>query len=284
MKRALSLILCALMMVSCLAICAFAQEETTEAEGEAEFSTTHIVFDVNLTGKKNLITSVNELKSCQVSKTNEWPGVKIEITGATDPHLNVDYDKYIRVTENQPHNIETTPFVVIKILSDEIYCDDFEIYYCAGEVTQATEDCRLASDYAHDSGDGVLYFVYNLTDLASGALHSLRVDILGGEIDAIMYMTDIALFATEEEALTWCGYYDDAEDDTDATTGEETSDSTTAENETEATTEAKTEATTEAKTEAKSEAAEDGCGGIIGAGLITLSLIALGAVCIKKKD
>lgn len=73
---------------------------------------------------------------------------------------------------------------------------------------------------------------------------------------------------------------------TEATTEEPTE--ATTEDAGDATTEAKTEATTEAKTEAKTEAttaaADDGCGGIIGAGVL-VAVLALGAcVVAKKKD
>ena len=286
MKNALSLILCMLLLASCLAIGVYAEEETTAAaedttvEQEVTFSSTHIVFDVNLTGKKNPITSINGLRKGGVSKSGEWEGYKIVVSDPADPHINLNYEMYVSKTETEMHNIETIPYIVLKVKAQEILFDDFEIYYCAGDVVTPTEDCREESVYAHEGNDGAYYFVFDLTDLASGTLHSLRIDLLGAEVDAEMYLTDIVFFATEEEALNWCGYYDEQpEESTEAKTEE------TTESESEEETEEKTEATTKKPaTEGETKAQEEGCGSVIGAGFAAIALITLGAVCIKKKD
>lgn len=291
MKNALSLILCMLMLASCLAIGAVAAEEPTEAPAatqateadgttapeEPVFSPTHIVFDKNLTGKKNIADSTNGMSGVLISKSGEWNGMKFEITDPSDPHVQINYGKYLSKFENDPVNIENYPFIVIKVLTDDIAFDDFEIYYCAGDVTSPTEDCRAESTDALENGEGAYFFVFDLTGLAQGALHTLRIDVLGADIGALMYVTDLVLFADKEEALQWCGYYDEKPEESEQESTEEVT--------TEATTEQVTEApTTEQKTEAQTQAKEEGCGGVIGAGLVTLSLISLGAVCIKKKD
>ena len=90
-----------------------------------------------------------------------------------------------------------------------------------------------------------------------------------------MYLTDVVFFANEEAALEWCGYYN--QPTTEATTEEVTEEVTETEEET-----TKAPATTEAKTEKVEE--KSGCGSVIGAGLVTLSLLALGVACTKKKN
>ncbi len=274
MKRTLILILCAIMLTSCMMLGIHAAEETTEATTEdtaPAFDALHIVFNSSLTGKMNVLESINGMeKGSGVSKTNEWDGVKLEVKDSGDPHVSINYAGYIKKSGNEKQYIENNPYMVLKVLAEEIAFDDFEIYYCIGDVLTYTEDARIASDYAIDMGDGTLYFIFDLSD-AEGEIRNIRIDINGAEEGALMYLTDMIFLTSEEEALDWCGYSEDEE-----------------------TTEAPTEAETDAPTEPEgsSEIAtappatedDDGCGGMIGAGLATVSLIALGAACIKKKD
>lgn len=279
MKRVLTVLLAMLLAFSCLTLIAFAAEEptdssaqdTTVATEEVVFDPLHIIFNSSLTGKKNIVTTTNHMAKGTVSKTDEWPGVKIEITETEDPHFGVNYDTYIQKIGAEPQNIENTPFVVLKVLTEEIAFDDFEIYYCAGDVTAPVEECRAISDYAFDAEDGSVYFIFDLTDDATGALHQLRIDISGAEEGALMYLTDIVLLATEQEALDWCGYEETEAPETEAPTAEEA-------------TTAKKEEPTEVPTAAPVTKEEGGCGSIITAGFASLALVILGAVCITKKD
>ena len=274
MKHLLSLLLCAAMLVCCLSLCVYAEEETT-AQAESVQQRTHIVFNTEMTGKKNLIQSPNHMAKGggTISKSGEWQGIKIDVNNPEDPHFGLDLKKFFNKFGFEPLKADEHPFIVLKVLAEEITFDDFEIYYCAGSVASPVEDCKSASDYAYEAGNGELYFVFDLTDDAEGEYHQIRVDITGAEEGSLMYLTELVFFASEDEALSWCGYYD--EPATEAT--EET---TTAAPETEAETEDATEADTK-KPAAKPE--EKGCGGVIGIGAV-VAIIALGAVCIKKKD
>ena len=275
MKHIVSALLIAALLVSCLTLGIFAEEETTEAASAQEPN--RIVFNSELTGKKNIIMSTHDLAkgSGSVSKSDEWQGIKIEIENSEDPHIGLDIAKFFNRFGFEPLTVEAAPFIVLKVMADEIAFDDFEIYYCAGSVTNPVEECRTASDYAYDAGNGELYFVYDLTDDAEGAYNVFRVDIHNPEVGALMYLTDIVFFANEEAALEWCGYYN--QPTTEETTEEVTEEVTETEEET-----TKAPATTEAKTEKAEE--KSGCGSVIGAGFVTLSLLALGVACTKKKD
>lgn len=275
MKHIVSALLIAALLVSCLTLGIFAEEETTEAASAQEPN--RIVFNSELTGKKNIIMSTHDLAkgSGSVSKSDEWQGIKIEIENSEDPHIGLDIAKFFNRFGFEPLTVEAAPFIVLKVMADEIAFDDFEIYYCAGSVTNPVEECRTPSDYAYDAGNGELYFVYDLTDDAEGAYNVFRVDIHNPEVGALMYLTDIVFFANEEAALEWCGYYN--QPTTEETTEEVTEEVTETEEET-----TKAPATTEAKTEKAEE--KSGCGSVIGAGFVTLSLLALGVACTKKKD
>ncbi len=283
MKKVLIFMLCALMLTSCAVLGTLAAEETTAEEtttatedttAAPTFDPLHIVFNSSLTGKKNIVEGANGLGKGGISKTDAWEGYKIVISETDDPHMGVNFSAYIKKTENQPVMIENTPFIVIRVLAEEILFDDFEIYYCAGDVVTFTEDCKTASDIPIDNGNGELFFIFDLTDDAQGTLNNLRIDITGAEEDAEMYITDIALFATEDDALNWCGY---EEPETQETEPQET------ETEAEVTTPAEDEEIQTAPP-ANTDDKKDGCGSVLSAGLVTVSMIALGAVCIKKKD
>ncbi len=280
MRNILSAILIAALLISCLSICVFAEEETTEAETEAASAQApnHIVFNSEITGKKNIILNANHMVkgTGSVSKSNEWKGIKMEIDNAEDPHIGLDISKFFKRFEFESLTVEAAPFVVIKVLAEEILFDDFEIYYCAGDVLNFSEDYKTSSDFVHDNGNGELFFVYDLTDDAEGQYRTFRVDITGAEEGAVMYLTDIVFFASEEEALEWCGYNEEAEE---TTTEQVTEEQTEAETEQESAEETTKKPATTTKVEE-----EKGCGSVIGAGLVTVSLLALGVACTKKKD
>ena len=275
MKHIVSALLIAALLVSCLTLSIFAEEETTEEASAQEPN--RIVFNAELTGKKNIIMSTHDLAkgSGGVSKSGEWQGIKIEIENSEDPHIGLDITKFFNRFSFEPLTVEAAPFIVLKVMADEIAFDDFELYYCAGNVLSYAEEYRTGSDYAIDAGNGELYFVYDLTGDAEGAYSMFRVDIHNPEVGALMYLTDIVFFANEEAALEWCGYYN--QPTTEATTEEVTEEVTETEEEN-----TKAPATTEAKTEKVEE--KGGCGSVIGAGFVTLSLLALGVACTKKKD
>lgn len=283
MKRMISLLLCTAMLTCFASLCAYAAEETTEASAEESTTEevisaqtpTHIVFNTELTGKKNLVLSTNHMAkgSGKITEINGTTGLKMIIDSTEDPHVGLDIGKFFKRFEFEPTTVEATPFIAIKLYADEILFDDIEIYYCAGDVSSPVETCKTSSDFVHDAGNGDLYFVYDLTGDAAGEYVMMRVDFLGAEEEATMYLTDFVFFATEDDALNWCGYYDQP------TTEEPTTEEQAT---TEVTTEEKTEA--ESQKPAVSKPEEEGCGGVVGAGVVALALISMGAVCIKKKD
>lgn len=281
MKRILSLLLCAALLCCFATLGVFAEEETTAAaeettEATSAQSATHIVFNSELTGKKNLVISANHMAkgSGSVSKSDEWPGIKIEIANAEDPHLALDIEKFCKRFSFDEISAEAHPFIVIRILTEEILFDDFEIYYCAGQQLSFAEEFKTASDYAFEGQNGDVYFIFDLTGDAEGAYHQLRIDLLGAEEESVMYMTDLAFFATEDEALEWSGYNEQPKETTEQPTTEEPT-----------TEQPSTEAVT--KMPSKTEQVKDekqGCGSVIGTGFAAIALLSLGAACIKKRD
>lgn len=283
MKKVLSLMLCVLMLASCLALCAYANEETTEAtteeattEGAAPVERTNdrMLFDLDLISKPNPVGGNNGLaKNSGVSKKGEWEGFRIEIKYPEDPNFTINYSNYFKKYDLTPLNGEEVSFIVLRfVVPEDGYYDDFEIYHCAGEVTAPTEDAKATSEYC-DEANGFTYFIFNLEGAWEGKITQLRIDPIGMDEGDVIYLMEIAMFKTEEDAYNWCAF--EEEEETEAPSTEEV-----------ATTEAETEEETEEGTKKPAAAKPEekkGCGSIVSVGAV-VAIIALGVVCIKKKD
>ncbi len=279
MKKLLAVLMCALMLAACLSLCAYAEEETTAEEATTEEAATvertadRVVFNADLATRPNCIVGMNGLaKNSGLSKKDEWNGVKIDVKDPTDPNFSFDYKSYCKKYDLTPMNGEDACYLVLKFMvPEDIFYDDFEIFYCAGSVLGATQECAATSEYCGE-GDGYVYFIYNLEGLWEGAINMIRVDPLNSDEGDIFYLTELAMFKTEDEAITWCDF------------DEEETEAPTTQAETEPQTEKQTEAaTTEAESRPPRTEKEKGCGGIVSVGAV-VAMIALGVVCIKKRD
>ena len=275
MKKTLSMILCVLMLASCLSLCAFAEEETTAESTEAEVvehTNDRIVFDGDLSVKPNCLTSSNGMnKSSGVSKKGEWEGYKINIKSPEDPNFGFNYTSYCQKYDLTPLTGEEAAYIVLKVLVPEDgFYDDFEIFYCAGSITNPTQDAAATSEYC-DEANGYAYFIYNLDGAWSGDINMIRFDPVGLDEGDILYLMEMAMFKTEEEAIAWCGF---EEEETEATTEKQTEEPTT-----EQVTE---EETTKAPSARPSQNDKKNCNSVIGIGAF-VAIISLGIVCLKKK-
>lgn len=292
MKRLLAMILCTLMVASCFALCAFAAEETTAEEPAADGTTAEeatteetqtvertadkIVFNTELAGKPNCIVGMTGLvKGSGLSKDGSFDGVKIEIKNPEDPNFTVNYQTYCKKYGLEKLKGEDVGYIVLKLyVPEDSYYDDIEIFYCAGTVMGPTPEAAALSEYC-DESNGFVYFIYNLEDAWEGEINQLRIDPVNLEEGCIMYLLELAMFKTEEDAVNWCGF--EEEEETEPTETESETEKATTEEET-----TKAPETTGPVRENKKE--DDGCGSVIGAGVVAIALISLGAVCIKKRD
>ena len=278
MKKLLALVLSMLLVASCFAMVAYAEEETTAAaegeettEGEApSYSNTKLIFDENAKAMK-ILSSPNGLNKTYFK--SDWEGMRLKITNPEDPYIQIIWSQYIRKADLEKTDSQSYPFIVFKI-KVEGYIDDIELFYCAGDVTGPTGGFSTTTDYPGMYDGSVEYIIYDLTGDCEGDYNAFRFDPMGADEDTTIYVYEMAMFATEEEAIKYAGF----DQVTEAPTTEPA--------ETEPATEKETEApTTEAvsRPERGDKAEDKGCGGIISVGAF-VALIALGAVCIKKKD
>ncbi len=285
MKKLLALVLSLLMVASCFALTAIAAEETTEEtteentyvdgttvedtteEAAPSYSNTLLIFNDDCKAWR-LLSAPNG-----VNKTffkSEWEGARVLINDPGDPYFYIQYSQYIRKADLEHLDSQSYPFVVFK-LKIEGYVDDFELFYCAGTVNGADPAYATVTDYPCEGTGEIEYIIYDLTGDCEGNYNSFRFDPMGADEETVIYLYEMAFFATEEEALAYAGY--DEEEDT---TPEDTEDDTT-EEETEAPT-SEIQTAPPATTEP-----EKSCGSIISVTAL-VAMIALGAVCIKKKD
>ncbi len=284
MKKLLALVLSMLLVASCFAMISYAEEETTAAEettvAEGEetteeapsYSNTKIVFDENAKAMK-ILGSQNGLNKT-FYKAEEWEGARLKVTKPEDPYVAINFNQYIKKADLEKLDSQSYPYIVFK-LKVEGYIDDIELFYCAGDVTGATGGFSTTTDFPGMYDGSVEYIIYDLTGDCEGNYNMFRFDPMGADDDTLIFLYEMAFFATEEEAIAYAGF--DQEPEIEETEPVETEAPTT-EKETEAPT---TEAVS--RPERGDKAEEKGCGGIISVGAF-VALIALGVVCIKKKD
>ena len=285
MKKLLALVLSMLLVASCFAMMVYAEEETTAAseettvaaegeettEGEApSYSNTLLVFNENAKDMK-IITSPNGINKTYYK--SEWEGARLKITKPDDPYVQITWSQYIRKADLEQLDSQSYPFVVFK-LKVVGYIDDIELFYCAGEISGPTGGYSTTTDFPGMYDGSVEYIIYDLTGDCEGNYNVFRFDPMGADEDTEIYVYEMAFFATEDEAIKYAGL----DQVTEAPTTEPA--------ETEPATEKETEApTTEAvsRPERGDKAEDKGCGGIVSVGAV-VAMIALGVVCIKKKD
>lgn len=276
MKKLLALVLSVLMIASCLALVAYAEDETTAEEttegATPEYSNTKIVFD-DTTQAFKLLSSPNEIdkRFYSTEDTAEpWEGARLLLKSVGDPYVTIQWSSYISKAKLEKVDSQEYPYIAIKLKVDG-YVEDFELFYCAGTVTGANQEYATNTDYPHSNTGDVEYIIYDLTDDCEGNYNSFRFDPVGSDEDTIIYLYEFALFKTEEEALAYAGY--DEEEETTVDTSEE---ETTVE-------ESESESEIQTAAPVVDDEKKEGCGSVISVTAL-VALITLGAVCIKKKD
>lgn len=286
MKKLLALVLSMLLVASCLALVAIAEEETTAAtETTSEESTTEqatptysntlLVFD-DTTKAFKILGSPSQIDKHYYSTEDTaepWEGAKLLLKDITDPYVFIQWNSYISKAKLDKVDSQEYPFVVIKLKVDG-YVEDFELFYCAGTVSGADQNYATTTDYPHSNTGDVEYIIYDLTDDCEGNYNSFRFDPVGADEESIIYLYEFALFKTEEEALAYAEYDEEQEDDTTAPVESEQD-----------TTAPESEEDEEIQTAAPvvDDDKKEGCGSVISVTALA-ALITLGAVCIKKKD
>ncbi len=275
MKKLLALVLSMLLVASCFALVAVAAEETTAeetTEGAAtEYVNTKVVFDENAKEMKVLASPNGIHKTLYKS---EWEGARLKITDVGDPYLTINWSSYIKKAGLEKVDSQSYPFIVIK-LKIEGYVDDFELFYSAGDIMGPDPAYATTTDYPCEGSGEIEYIIYDLTGDCEGTYNQFRFDPMGADEETLVYLYEMAMFATEDEAIAYAGLDQEPEETEPETTEAEVT--------TEEETEAEEEQTTKKPVSNPNAEKEKSCGGVISVGAI-VAIISLGVVCIKKKD
>ena len=271
MKKLLALVLSMLLVASCFALAAVAADETTAEEtADPTYTNTLIVFD---DFAKELKVIGNQTGINKAFYNSEWEGARLKITEVGDPYVYINWSSFIKKGVGlEPVDSQEYPIIVFK-LKVEGYVDDIELFYAAGEINTITAGYSTTTDYPCDCSGEVEYIIYDLSDDdIEGNYNTFRFDPMGADEDTCIYLYEMALFATIEEAEAYAQIVETEAPETSEETEEETAAAATTEEETTKPASARPE-----KEEKKN------CNSVIGVGAI-LAIASLGVVCIKKKD
>ena len=307
MKKLLTFVLSLLLVAGCFTLAAVATEEST-------FSNTLLVFNDDAKNMK-VIGTPNGINKAFYN--SEWEGARLKITEVDDPYLIINWATYIKKAGLENIDSQSYPFVVFK-LKVEGYIDDMEMFYCAGDVIGPAADYGTTTDYPCECSGEIEYIIYDLTDDCEGNYNMFRMDPMGAEEDTMIYLYELALFATEEEALAYTGLLYETEEETVPETVAPETETIIWESEEVTSSGQTTEYPTtdydtlapevDAPTTVAPEITDPesllgdlmdiplngfqgllptllGCNASVSVGVVTLlSMIALGAICFKKKD
>ena len=180
-------------------------EETTANEFNDPVSPTRVTF----TGQesfnwKKLLTNPNQC-DYEIVKDEEC-GYVLKLTtkdGANDPFIMLDYKSYLKKFGMTAASADDYKYIVIKIKTENVTSDGFELFYASGKVTGPVGGYSKVATF-DQTNTGWQYVIYDLSqvDAWTGKINMFRFDFLtapsgGGET---VYVASIDLYATAEEA------------------------------------------------------------------------------------
>ena len=200
--------------------------------------------------------------------SDAWEGAKLHITDAHDPSVEINVASYMYMGGLGKLNASDANVITFKCKTEDEFID-FQLYYRTSSMDWYSEDNSMFAGDVWTDDQGYTYLMFDLTDMWEGQVYNLRLDPLSESEGAILYMYEMVILDTVEEAYAYGNKPEKTTEETtaavDETTAEETTDVPTTEQETEP---------------AKSE----GCKSFVAMGTVVVALLGLGIICTKKKD
>lgn len=233
----------------------------------------------------------------------QWEGAKLVMeddgSGET-PNLTINYRKFCGKNGIDQIDSSVAGWVVLK-LKIEGALDDINIYGMAGS-TYSTNDAGGFSTGSVFGGaectGEVEYLIYDFAEVFEGGMNYLKMTFEGMTAETVIYLQEVAFFATEEEAFTYAGeeYVDeteapvtDAPIETEAPDGDDTQAPDGQPDETKAP--AGDDKPDETKAPAGDDKTDDtqapdegGCASVVGFGAAAVLVAVAAAVVLKKKE
>ena len=193
---------------------------------------------------------------------------------------------------------DAVDFPVFGIMVKNLWVDGGTVWYAAGEVTGAQNDCTFPMSvydgefYGED--EDYIFIPVDLTDLWEGRINTIRLDLtLSDEATREFDILFAGMFRTVEEGIAYAnGYMENlgvgaapTEEETTEAPTEPTDEETTAAPADGETTAAPADGeTTAATNDTTAPTEEKGCGAVVGFGAVAVLAAAAAAVALKKKD
>jgi hypothetical protein len=211
----------------------------------------------------------------------DWTGVRVNPNAEYDldegglpltPMIQINYSKYCRKAGLTLLNGEDIPYAVVKLKAQGESITKVNLVPAAGDHHAWYEALDNTAENVNDikANGETEYLIFDLSYTWEGGINLICLAFPDMAADATVYVEEIQLFTTKEEAYAYAGQ----EIPTQAPETEEP----TTEEITEAVTTEKTENTTEA------EKSEGGCKSAVAMSLVAFVAVAAACVALKKKD
>jgi hypothetical protein len=251
-------------------------------------------FEDAVTGEffNNVIPMVSELglietegfygtRSINKEIYGDWTGVRINPNAEYDldeggqpltPMIQINYSKYCRKAGLTLLNGEDIPYAVVKLKAQGESATKVNLVPAAGDHHAWYEALDYTAENVNEfkANGETEYLIFDLSYTWEGGINLICLAFPDMAADATVYVEEIQLFATKEEAYAYAG-------EEITTQAPETEEPTTDAPAGEVTTE-KTETTTEA------EKSEGGCKSAVAMSLVAFVAVAAACVALKKKD
>ena len=125
-------------------------------------------------------TGANAVKAEVVKDSKEGNVVKLSTTAKSgDPYITFNYEGYMRAFSLTAVSADTYKYIVFKVKCENCSNGTFVLYYNAGTVYSATQECSRMLSYDNGNEDWQ-YIIFNLDGAAkwTGKVHNLRLDYM----------------------------------------------------------------------------------------------------------
>ena len=211
----------------------------------------------------------------------DWTGVRVLPNAEYDvddggqpltPMIQINYSKYCRKAGLTLLNGEDIPYAVVKLKAEGESITKVNLLPAAGDHHSWYEALGYTADNVNEikANGETEYLIFDLSYSWEGGINLICLAFPEMTADATVYVEEIQLFTTKEEAYAYAGEDiptkapETEEPTTDAPAGEVTTD--------------KAETTTEA------EKSEGGCKSAVAMSLVAFVAVAAACVALKKKD
>lgn len=143
-------------------------------------------------------------------KADETYGSVLKLTAtanANDPYIMFHYDQYMKNEGLTPVSADEYKCIVMTIRAEDCTSETFEMFYCAGAVTDVTIGCSASSSF-NASADGWQYILFDLSDAVwSGDAIKFRFDFLAtaGKKSESIYIYAMDFYPSMSDAYAAIG-------------------------------------------------------------------------------